>query len=951
MENTQIILDLCKKDYSDEPICQENELVNRVQMRKFIELIENQIAESKEKKENDCGDGLMLNYHVHNTISIFGNRGAGKTTFLKTALNYVNTHFTKDVALLKTIDPSIIDGKQNSFITIIALIHECVQNYLYKTSLQIRVNNNTRTVDAYQDVYKKLLKGLPFVDGIGKENGYQDWDDDLYVSIQGMERAKESNNLVENFRKYIDCALHILDKHCFILPFDDIDTNANKGFEVLEIIRKYLVSDKVIIILTGDLDLYSKLVRKASWESFDLEFLKKECDYSSRRKEEFSHMVDHLESQYLLKILKPANRIHLKTIREIIESKESSIFVRIDGENDSISRCYQEIVKLIGFDNFNYRVISAHVHFFLGLSVRTQIRILKLYSDYRSLTGEEKLSESRKNQFIEDFVNIFWTDIKQKSQDAKSLVNDDSFYPVEMMKFLIDTQSLDTCSDFMPHTHDDIQNKALLAISAQFTKNVKWHSFIIFDYWLRISYIKYAIESFKREGGKNHVMDIINFSTILEHDDLTKCIGLVEAYCRSEYKIQQMPFKSFPGTIVVENTNEIDNSRYSTFVNIVSQGTINQSNESIRTISLYKLLAIIRDFLFHYIDPDTNEHLFISGYNAALLKKFSQYREYSEPEFARNVYYTEKKFRNSFVAEHDKLDVKWSELQSSVLDWKEKNSELIEKCTNISPQYLNRIFTRTYFSLINIDKDSSYVSLGQKFNAYILAFLNSVLVESFFDNSTSYSQVIARSLRTSIIIDNTDNIEYVFFHNYHSLNAEFRSGLFEWLFSCPLIRFFLDPNYLLCLTKEGKHVKLIKNIYERYYKRNTIQKKIESLEKKLKNYEELSKRLKNSMMWCKNVQHGSLHNVDKPIIFSLYPLSDETMYLDINMSANRIMAMSEKLSLIAEKVGLNRANISDEVSELKKEVDKYPLSHLASISDFDKKQSEFFDYLCTIMIK
>ena len=105
------------------------------------------------------------------------------------------------------------------------------------------------------------------------------------------------------------------------------------------------------------------------------------------------------------------------------------------------------------------------------------------------------------------------------------------------------------------------------------------------------------------------------------------------------------------------------------------------------------------------------------------------------------------------------------------------------------------------------------------------------------------------------------------------------------------------------------------------------------------------------MMWCKNVQHGSLHNVDKPIIFSLYPLSDETMYLDINMSANRIMAMSEKLSLIAEKVGLNRANISDEVSELKKEVDKYPLSHLASISDFDKKQNEFFDYLCTIMIK
>lgn len=53
------------------------------------------------------------------------------------------------------------------------------------------------------------------------------------------------------------------------------------------------------------------------------------------------------------------------------------------------------------------------------------MRLLKLLSNYQDERNNDK------NIFINEFINIFWNDIKQKSLNAKSLVNDDKFYPVE----------------------------------------------------------------------------------------------------------------------------------------------------------------------------------------------------------------------------------------------------------------------------------------------------------------------------------------------------------------------------------------------------------------------------------------------------------------------------------------------------------------------------------------
>lgn len=940
MEDNEIFFDFRQTDYSDAAVRNDSELVNKVQMKKMMELVDGQINKSREFKLPD--NNKFDNQHVHNTISIFGNRGAGKTTFLQTTLDKIARLYGKEVVLLKVLDPSLLDCKQHPFISIIASIHELVEECINKDYLN-RGDISKTDKDKYDSSYKSLLKGLPFIDGVGSVNGYQDWDDDLYVSMQGMEKAEASNNLIDNFIKYVYNALEVLDKKCFIISFDDIDTNINKGFEILEVIRKYLITEQIITILTGDLDLYSKLVRKASWDSFSKNFLEKECDYSKRNPDEFSHMINHLENQYLLKVLKPENRIHLKTIREVIESKNSDIIVKFNSGNNrlTINDCYESILNRIGFEINNIRVTNQIIYFLEGLSIRTQMRLLKLLSN---CYNNEQLFN--KNIFTHEFINIFWTDIKQKSLDAKSLVNDDSYYPVEMMKFLIDTKSLSDCSDFMPHTNDDILNKALLAISAQFTKQVNKSAFMIFDYWVRVCYLKYVVESFKVEDNINMLDEVVKFSSILEHDDLTKCVGLVEAYSRSIYKSNLFPYKTIPGTIIINEVIENDNDGNSKLLDIISHGTINQSNDLVRLVSLYKLFAVIRDFLFHISFGGKT----VGYINVTMLRKISQFRGYLEPLYSKDVYNVKLEnndFEEKELPSYEKvMSSKWYEISKEMIEWSSKFNNDYD-IHNISPQLLNRIFTRTYFTMINIDQDSSYVNLGQKLNAYIIAFLNSVLVESYFDNHTP----------NDIIIDNMGKIENIFKFNIAMIKNGHRSNrLLRWFMECPLLNLFINPVYFRIL--KGYEAKIGKDhLYNIYYNERELYFKIKSLHKMLDEYNLLSENLIKAIKWTEDLKMKTIDKDSYPkFIFSLKPLENGIMYLDINMSNNLIFQKIDKMSTMLEKVGAliysiekeikNSEMYYSEVFDSKRE--KLEILKQENLNEID---DSFYRYLCNIRIK
>lgn len=83
----------------------------------------------------------------------------------------------------------------------------------FERKLLFRQRQALWRTEKHADCYNDLLKALPFIDGIGKDNVYDGWDDEEFISIQGMNKAKAFNNLEERFHIYIRETLKLLDKN------------------------------------------------------------------------------------------------------------------------------------------------------------------------------------------------------------------------------------------------------------------------------------------------------------------------------------------------------------------------------------------------------------------------------------------------------------------------------------------------------------------------------------------------------------------------------------------------------------------------------------------------------------------------------------------------------------------------------------------------------------------
>lgn len=802
--NKTIELKLSQSEFSDAMVCNDQNLIHKVQMNQILEIVDAQFQKAKNYTPSTTPEDRKI---VHNTISIFANRGAGKTTFLLSALKRIRDNYKKNVVCLRPLDPSIIDCKQHPFINIIAAIHQTVEESIKEDPWK-KPSVDKDCLEEYKSIYKKLLKGLPFIDGIGNENIYQNWDDELFISMQGMERAEASNNLIDYFHAYVHKALKLLQAVCFVISFDDIDTNFQKGYELLEVIRKYLTTEQIICILTGDLELYGKLVRKASWKCFDSTFLNKERTYAKRSEDEFSTMVNHLENQYLLKILKPENRIQLHTINEVIELDESTIYIYFSDDQKekwTLDNCYTALLKSLNFPTNNQRVLTSVLLFLKSLSLRSQIRLLYLIKKHISSETDSnedlsydknrkrELKLKKENSIVTEMANIFWNDINQKATNAKKLVTLDPFYTVEMQTFQLHNHLLAGGSNFMPSTNDETLNKALLTIGSLYNVQAEKYSFLIFDFWLRLCYVQYATETFVDGHTAQSINDFITFSCLNDYDDLTKCMGLGQAYCQREYrKYFNMTDKSMAGTMIIDYWPLLQSNEDNICTSLLLEGTQNEIQNETIIASVYKLFAAIRDILFQIetnnitidnISPNQLDN------TRLILSKLMQYRSYIEPNSNFNQIamdtgqiLEDRELSFGDFYENETID----NLVEELLIWQSQYKYMLQNL-NVSTQLLQRIFTRSYFTMVSIDRSKLYTNVGEKINAYIIGFLNAVLVENAIENNFTFA-----NLNTSKEIDKIfkNNVTALFQNGSYILD---HLGLYQWIINCPLLKKFLNP--------------------------------------------------------------------------------------------------------------------------------------------------------------
>lgn len=965
--NKTIELKLSQSEFSDAMVCNDQNLIHKVQMNQILEIVDAQFQKAKNYTPSTTPEDRKI---VHNTISIFANRGAGKTTFLLSALKRIRDNYKKNVVCLRPLDPSIIDCKQHPFINIIAAIHQTVEESIKEDPWK-KPSVDKDCLEEYKSIYKKLLKGLPFIDGIGNENIYQNWDDELFISMQGMERAEASNNLIDYFHAYVHKALKLLQAVCFVISFDDIDTNFQKGYELLEVIRKYLTTEQIICILTGDLELYGKLVRKASWKCFDSTFLNKERTYAKRSEDEFSTMINHLENQYLLKILKPENRIQLHTINEVIEQDESTIYIYFSDDQKekwTLDDCYKALLKSLNFPTNNQRVLTSVLLFLKSLSLRSQIRLLFLIKKHISSETDSnedlsydknrkrELKLKKENSIVTEMANIFWNDINQKATNAKKLITLDPFYTVEMQTFQLHNHLLAGGSNFMPSTNDETLNKALLTIGALYNVQAEKYSFLIFDFWLRLCYVQYATETFVDGHTAQSINDFITFSCLNDYDDLTKCMGLGQAYCQREYrKYSNITDKTMAGTMIVDYLPLLQTKDDSIYTTLLLEGTQNEMQNETTFVSVYKLFAAIRDILFHIetnnitidnISPDQLDNTNLLDNTKLILSKLMQYRSYIEPnnKLSQANMYVRQMEEDLKVSYGDFYENKTiDKLVEDVLEWRSKYQTML-KTQNISAQLLQRIFTRSYFTMVNIDRNKHYTNVGEKINAYIIGFLNAVLVENAIENNC-----------TAVNLNTSHDIDRIFKNNIASLNQEENNKLnqlklYQWIISCPLLIKFINP-FIKKIINEGN----IDTNWE-LYKYSAVTNNLKVKEKKAQELNDSLKTIEQALRWLeKTLSPSNASSTEKSTqnfigIYLTENHEKEIIYLDKNMET--IELQKNKLDLIQErgKLFINKYQIDEEIKNSRSRKQK---TASFIIEDYKKHENDlsFYNYLCSIEIK
>ncbi|MCC5878304.1 MAG: hypothetical protein JJU03_00200 [Idiomarina sp.] len=311
-ETNEIIIDLFAPNLPGST--KEGDLIQKVLRDQLVESIRSSITSSESSKSS--GVARFIDESGRNVFFVDGTRGAGKTTFINSVVEHLDNNNGDADTLIKclpTIDPTKLPRHEPILVTVTARLNKVVSNNLKGNWSS---NHNPKQKEQWQSHLEQLQRGLHLL----TDNQYKPeyFSDALKLDAQ-LDYSIGGQDLSEIFDQLVECACEILRCQAILISFDDIDTQFDAGWDVLESIRRFFNSEKLVVVATGDLRLYSQLIRGKQYENYSKTLLDQEKE--SARLAERGYMVEHLEQQYLLKLFPVQKRIQLKTMLQLVGEK------------------------------------------------------------------------------------------------------------------------------------------------------------------------------------------------------------------------------------------------------------------------------------------------------------------------------------------------------------------------------------------------------------------------------------------------------------------------------------------------------------------------------------------------------------------------------------------------------------------------------------------------------
>jgi len=622
----------------------------------------------------------------HNTILVNGKRGMGKTSFILSVVKQVSA-WHEVVCVLDIIDPTMVETKEHIFVNIVSLI-------------QGQVDNKYRNCDGFNDsLYQTWRKslinlsgGLSVLDGVGSDHFKEAlWDSPELILERGLANAKQGSKLERNLHRFIEESLKLLEKKAFLLVLDDIDTSLTEGKSILETLRKYLTSPHLIVAMLGDIDLYSTIVRQLQWEKMDPNgTLEKYEDLGP-----FRNQVDHLEEQYLTKLLKPENRITLKSLFDL--RNQIRVQTSVEDEIEDLDKYVGQLVNHLFCTHDQPQYIQMYKNVLLSQSTRSVIQVLKGWQASKSKQDDM--------MFVDTLYQVFFTTLKKQLESFGLLEPSSDFALTTLTKYMMHKGiSKDSGMKLLPDFDKDEKNVAVIYLNALVNSQFKPRQYL--SYFVKVGY---SIDRFnsisddKLERFINHV----GLNGSASNTKLAKKL-------LTTFKIGSNTHTTNPvffGNFSVKN-DDLAKIGCTENYSLLMSRVYNPKTGRYSFLSLFNLLGVLAD-----LSVDKNPEAVLSKIN--LIRDFYVYDD-SFTGTASNEGVVDTKYAMP------QFDVT-AELKSQLIEWSSK-AELIKQQLSLAD--LAKMWTRLVYSFNEIDSRSENKgkTYSEMLKLYVAALFNSVYI-------------------------------------------------------------------------------------------------------------------------------------------------------------------------------------------------------------------------------
>ncbi len=310
------------------------------------------VNEIQEKNEGYHQDRKSGNTHrnkeqIYNIISFIGGRGTGKTSAMLSFAEYLKDYYRirdgihDNFRMNKSffvgvdfIDAGLLEKEEDLIEIVLArMLHKLSE--IEQTSLYREPDYEYKRKEFYQEL-KQIYNNLKSLNQ-KQTNTY--WRQES--SLDDLLQLSVSYNLRESMKKLIakfldlGCYDYIRDKvslenRYLVIPIDDVDMLVEKGYLMVEQIRRYLMIPNVIVLLSFDYKQLMYICKCHYIKGFSKGMRSMMGGNTPNEKKEVLKWAEHLSKQYLDKMIPDGQKIYLPSLRGESQFAEKKVWIMPD---------------------------------------------------------------------------------------------------------------------------------------------------------------------------------------------------------------------------------------------------------------------------------------------------------------------------------------------------------------------------------------------------------------------------------------------------------------------------------------------------------------------------------------------------------------------------------------------------------------------------------------------